>query len=111
MSAFKVAGRLARHARTSTSTDGSVWLFVELAGHCNSHGVTAAQNYGRGNSNHYIADKAARQLRQGARVIVHSDGYTICDSPHRHLVLTNVDMIEQLDRVDYTEPQHGEQAA
>ena len=111
MSAFKVTGRLARDARTSTGTDGSVWLFVEIGGHCNSLGVVARQNFGRGNSQHYIADKKARQLRQGARVTVHAAGYDICYSPQPHLVLVSVDMIEELDRVDHTEPQRTEQAA
>lgn len=111
MSAIKVTGRLARDAHTSASTDGSSWLFVEIGGDCNRLGVTARQNFGRGNSQAYIADKAARQLRQGARVTVHAAGYDISYSPQPHLVLVSVDMIEQLDRVDHTEPQHAEHAA
>lgn len=111
MNAFKVTGRLARDARTSTAIDGSAWLFVEIGGTCNSLCVVARQNFGRGNTQAYIADKAARQLRQGSRVTVHAAGHDICYSPEPHLVLIGVDMIEQLDRVDHTAPRQAQRAA
>jgi hypothetical protein len=109
MSAVRISGPLARDAvcrKSAADRPENVlsWLCVEVAQPDDGLHCHAAWLLGAGPAAAIAGDVNARQLRRGARVVVHAAGWHISYTPSPHLVLREVDFIEHPAAPAYHEP-------
>ena len=81
----------------------SAWVWVEIH---QAGGIEARAHWciGHGAAALYAAQRCAQRLRKGTVVTVHASGWRIERTPHEHLVLHGVDLIEQRPAAARHEP-------
>lgn len=107
MSAIRITGTLGRDAELRFATDGAAWLILEIHQHGAGLAVQARKRVGGGEAGAIAARNSAAHLRQGTRVTVHADKYSVEHLPTPHLVLSRVDMVEHQPLAPRHEPLPG----